>query len=100
MQNHYRDDGLSLKQKIMILWLSNSALDSRVIGWTFYDGSGEKRHMAGDQDQPPYSSGLAALQDGWRLVQISPLLPHASGDEFRLGYLKYEFMFERMTANA
>jgi hypothetical protein len=52
--------------------------------------------MAGDSDEPPYATGLDALRDGWRLIQVSPLLPHASGDEFRLGYLKYEFFFEKL----
>jgi hypothetical protein len=52
--------------------------------------------MAGDSSEPPYATGLDALKDGWRLIQASPLLPHASGDEFRLGYLKYEFFFEKL----
>jgi len=79
-----------------VLYLANSALDSEVVGWSVYDGTGSEEHMAGDAETPPYASGLAALRDGWRLIQASPLLPHASGDEFRTGYLKYEFFFERL----
>jgi len=45
---------------------------------------------------PPYNTGLEALLDGWRLFQASPLLPHTPGDEFRTGYLKYEFFFEKL----
>ena len=52
--------------------------------------------MSGDADEPPYATGLAALQDGWRLIQASPLLDHGVGGEFRTGYLKYEFFFERL----
>lgn len=87
-------------QQIMLLYLSNSALDSRVIGWSFYDGTGDTRPMAGDQDQPPFATGLDALKSGWRLIQTNALQPHAPGTEFRLGYLKYEFMFERLVSNA
>ncbi|NBC23020.1 MAG: hypothetical protein GVY21_06045 [Gammaproteobacteria bacterium] len=84
------------RQQVLVLYLENSALDSAVVGWSVYDGTGQDRHMAGDAESPPYHSGLAALRDGWRLIQASPLLPHAGGDEFRTGYLKYEFFFERL----
>jgi hypothetical protein len=83
------------RQKVLVLYLANSALDSPVIGWSVYDGTGETRRMAGDADTPPYASGLDALLDGWRLLQASQLLPHARGEEFDLAYLKYEFFFEK-----
>jgi hypothetical protein len=79
-----------------MLWLANSALDSPVIGWAFYDGAGETRPMAGDRDEPPYRTGVDALKDGWRLIQASQLLPHGRGEEFDLSYLKYEFLFEQI----
>ncbi|HXV01131.1 MAG TPA: hypothetical protein VG166_11595 [Caulobacteraceae bacterium] len=85
------------RQIVMVLYLENSALDSKVIGWAVHDGTGAARHMAGDADEPPYESGLAALLDGWRLFQASQLLPHHRGDEFDLAYLKYEFFFERLS---
>ncbi len=84
------------RQKVLVLYLANSALDSPVVGWAQYDGTGKTFHMAGDADQPPYKTGLAALRDGWRLFQASQLLPHARGEEFDLAYLKYEFYFERI----
>ena len=83
------------RQKVLVLYLANSALDSPVIGWSLYDGTGETRRMAGDEDVPPYASGLAAMRDGWRLIQAAQLLPHARGEEFDLAYLKYEFFFEQ-----
>lgn len=79
-----------------MLWLGDSALDSPVIAWSEWDGTGAASHMAGDCDEPPYPSGLAALRDGWRLFQASPLLPHAAGTETQTSYLKYEFWFERL----
>ena len=85
-----------LRQKVLVLYLKNSALDSPVLGWAQYDGTGETLHMAGDDDTPPYATGLAALRDGWRLFQASQLLPHPRGEEFDLAYLKYEFFFEQM----
>ena len=85
-----------LRQQVLVLYLRSSALDSGVIAWAQYDGTGEEKHMAGDSEESPYPTGLAALRDGWRLIQASPLQQHASGDEFRTGYLKYEFFFEKL----
>jgi hypothetical protein len=84
------------RQKVLVLYLANSALDAPVIAWAHYDGTGETLHMAGDQDQPPYLTGLDALKDGWRLFQASQLMPHARGEEFDVAYLKYEFFFEQL----
>ncbi len=88
------------RQKVLVLYLANSALDAPVIGWALYDGSGAKRHMAGDNDLPPYKTGVEALKDGWRLFQASQLLPHPRGEEFDLAYLKYEFFFEQIVEAA
>lgn len=85
-----------LRQQVMVLYLGSSALDTNVVAWAFYDGTGQKRHMSGDSDEPPYRIGLDALLDGWRLIQASPLISHVSGDEFKTDYLKYEFFFEKM----
>lgn len=87
---------MATRQKVLLLYLNASTLDGKVIAWSFYDGTGESETMAGDSDEPPYSTGLAALRDGWRLIQMAPLLPHNSGDEFTTSYLKYEFMFEQL----
>ena len=84
------------RQKVLVLYLANSALDAPTVAWSLYDGAGETLRMAGDQDQPPYPTGLAALKDGWRLFQASQLNPHARGEEFDLAYLKYEFWFEQL----
>ena len=86
----------ALRQKVLVLYLANSALDAPVVAWAHYDGTGERLHMAGDQDEAPYATGLAALRDGWRLFQASQLAPHARGEEFDLAYLKYEFFFEQL----
>ena len=82
----------------MVLYTSTSALDTRVVAWAFYDGTGKTRHMSGDCDEPPYETGLDALIDGWRLIQASPLMSHVTGDEYKTSYLKYEFFFEKMVA--
>ena len=77
-----------------MLWLASSTLDSRVLGWSFHDGTAG----AGPQPtaDPPYDSGTAALVDGWRLLQMSPLTPPIPGHERDVSFLKHEFVFERL----
>ena len=84
------------RQQVLVLYLETSALDSRIVAWSQYDGTGKTRYMAGDSPEPPYDTGLDALCDGWRLIQASQLQQHHQGDEFRTGYLKYEFFFEKL----
>ncbi len=83
------------RQKVLVLYLADSALDANVIAWAQYDGTGKTDHMAGDSEEPPYTSGLAAIRDGWRLIQMAPMQAHAPGAEFTTAYLKYEFLFEQ-----
>ena len=85
-----------LRQQLLVLYLGTSALDSDVIGWTRYDGTGRSRPTMGDSDEAPYATGLDALLDGWRLLQMSQLLGHEHGHEYTTGYLPYEFLFERL----
>jgi hypothetical protein len=84
------------RQQVLILYLANSALDSRVVSWALYDGTGQREHLPGDSNEPPYPSGLAALRDGWRLIQMSQLHPPAPGREFTVSYQRYEFLFEKL----
>jgi hypothetical protein len=89
---------VSERQQVLYLWANGSALDSGVIAWSFYDGAN------GDGDQPPdteppYATGVAALVDGWRLLQSAQLVAPPAGEEHRNAYLEYEFVFERMSAS-
>jgi hypothetical protein len=86
---------MTARQQVLILYLANPALDARVVSWSMYDGTGRTEHMPGDTDTPPYSTGLAALRDGWRLIQISGLAPPAPGREFTVSYQRYECVFEK-----
>ncbi|MDX2603784.1 hypothetical protein PV379_25205 [Streptomyces caniscabiei] len=85
-----------MRQQVLVLYLSTSALDSAVVGWSRYDGTGRTRPTAGDSDEPPYPTGLDALLDGWRLFQASQLLPPGSGHEYDVSFLKHEFFFEKL----
>ena len=85
-----------LKQKLLILYASNSSLDSPIGAWSLFDGTGREKHMAGDAEQPPYASVLAAMRDGWRVIQLPQLREAPRGEEHATGFLPYEFVLEKM----
>ncbi|MFF9206268.1 hypothetical protein ACF1AE_31545 [Streptomyces sp. NPDC014986] len=78
------------------MYLATSALDSDVVGWARYDGTGATRPTTGDE--PPYRDEVAALRDGWRLFQASRLIPPYPGAEHATSFLKHEFFFEELVA--
>jgi len=84
------------RQQVMVLYLATSALDSAVVGWSWYDGTGRATPTTGDSDEPPYETGVAALQDGWRLFQAAQLIPPYPGHEYDVSFLKHEFLFEKL----
>lgn len=84
------------RQQVLILYLASSALDTPVVAWSIYDGTGRTKHMAADSEEPPYKTGLHAMKDGWRLIQLSQLIPPLPGEEFTTSYLRYECVFEKL----
>jgi hypothetical protein len=82
------------RQQVLYLWANGSALDSGAIGWAFHDGT-EGRGPSLPDATPPYPNGVAALRDGWMLLQSSPLAAPLPGNEHLNDYLEYEFVFER-----
>ena len=77
-----------------MMWLASSSLDSRTLGWSFFDGTaGEGPQPTAD---PPYATGVDALCDGWRLLQMSPLIQPVPGHERDTSFLKHEYVFERL----
>ena len=85
-----------MRQKLLILYLAHSGLDAHVVSWAQWDGTGKHDHIPGDQADPPYASGLDALRDGWRLIQLSQLIPPYPGEEFTVSYQRYECVFEKL----
>ena len=89
------------RQQVLFLYLEHSNLDGRVIAWTFHDGTGAAADLPADRPgRPPYASGTAALQDGWRLIQAAPVPVRTPGAERVTGRLEHEFVFERIVPTA
>ena len=85
-----------IRQKLLVLYLSNSNLTSAVCGWAAYDGTSAEDHSSGDAEEPPYTSVVAAMRDGWRVIQFPQLLPQPSGQEYSTSFMRYEYILEKM----
>ncbi|MCZ6680173.1 MAG: hypothetical protein O7E52_23325 [Candidatus Poribacteria bacterium] len=85
-----------LRQKILVLYLHTPDLNSHVVAWSAYDGTGKETHTTGDSDTPPYNSVLEAMQDGWRVIQFPQQFPAYPGMEYNTAYLRFEYILEKM----
>jgi len=84
------------RQKLLILYCENSSLTSGVVGWSLYDGTGAYEFDASDEADPPYASVLAAMRDGWRVLQLPSLHVVDAGAERQPSYLRFEVVLERL----
>lgn len=79
---------------MLYLWLAEGALDTSPVGWAFHDGTAGSGPALPDVE-PPYASGVAALQDGWMLLQSPAPYAAGPGQEHGTSYLVNEFVFQR-----
>lgn len=85
------------RQQVLQLYTTNSSFASHVVAWAFHDGTdGCGPGLPDRGDSPPYITGIDALRDGWRLLQMSQLLPPREGEQHRVSYLPFEFLLERV----
>ena len=87
-----------LRQKLLVLYTHSPDLHSQTVAWSLYDGTGKERSNSGDSEEPPYPSVVAAMRDGWRVVQFPQQYPAYPGMEYNTSYLKYEYILEKMEA--
>jgi hypothetical protein len=85
---------MAQRQQVLALYLVGPDLNSGVIAWSFWDGTGKGEKI--DPENPPFKSGIDALLAGWRVIQFPQLLPPYPGTELTTSYLKYEFIFEKL----
>jgi hypothetical protein len=89
---------VNLRQKLLILYLHSPDLNSKVVAWSAYDGTGATASTSGDAKEPPYESVVAAMHDGWRVVQFPQQFPAYPGTEYTTAYLKFEYILEKLEA--
>lgn len=90
------DSSSSIRQRLLLLWLSSADLGSNVIAWSAYDGTTGEREPDSLPEEPPYASALDAMRDGWRVLGIAPARPSQVGHESRTAFLLNEVVLERL----
>lgn len=83
------------RQHVLILWSATPDLTSPVCAWSRYEPRPGFAPAIGIEDAPPYASVLAALSDGWQLLQIAPAVPQGPGLETDTAFLKHECVLTR-----
>ena len=85
-----------MRQKLLVLYAHSPDLNSRTVAWSMYDGTGREQHTTGDSEEPPYESVVAAMLDGWRVIQFPQQYPAYPGMEYNTSYLRYEYILEKL----
>ena len=85
-----------IRQQLLVLHLHTPDLNSHVVAWAMYDGTGQKRYTTGDSETPPYNSAVEAMQDGWRVIQFPQQFSAYPGMEYSTSYLRFEYILEKL----
>jgi hypothetical protein len=86
----------TLRQNLLILYTAAADLSSPIVAWSRYEGA--PTGDAAPSDQPPYDSVVAAMRDGWRVLQVPVLLPPDKDDPYAGAHLRHEFVLEQIVA--
>jgi hypothetical protein len=88
---------LKTVQDILYLFHTDASLESQVIGWSRFFASVPGPIEIVDEEEPPYTSVLNAMRDGWQVLQVPELKEPPKGQEYEVGYLSYQTVLQRMT---
>jgi hypothetical protein len=81
------------RQQVLYLYSKSTNMRSPLASWALYDPTVQQEPVL-PESAPPYESVLAALADGWRVVQfpIAKLYDYEGQDN---DYLGFEFVLEK-----
>ena len=86
------DEQTSQRQELLYLQANTTSVTADVVGMLLVQ-DGEVSEGPADPDEWPYPTVLAAMQDGWRVIQFPDLA--LTLDESRTYGLGYEFILEK-----
>jgi hypothetical protein len=85
-----------VRQQLLFLCVANPSPTSAVVAWSLFDGTGRATTMAGDSERPPYDSVMAAMKDGWRVIQVPQLMASHSEQQHQTAFLRFEYVLEKL----
>jgi hypothetical protein len=83
-------------QDILILFQTSPALDVKPVAWARYDASkGTQIKELIEESEPPYKNAMAAMRDGWQVIQTSEYKQRSQEDGYELGPIPYQTVLSR-----
>jgi hypothetical protein len=86
----------AVRQNLLILYAAGADLSSFVVGWSRYDSVPDPDAPTASSEEPPYPTVVAAMRDGWRVIQVPLLLPPDKDDPYTAADLRHEFVLEKL----
>lgn len=83
-------------QDILVFFQTSPGLDITPSAWSRYEaskGTGIKNLV--EETEPPYKHALAAMRDGWQVIQMSEMKHRSADDGYELGPLPYQTVMSR-----
>ncbi len=82
-------------QDILVLYQTTPALDAKPAAWAYYEASrGPVRDLV-EESEPPYPTAMAAMRDGWQVIQLPELKHRSPTDGYELGPLPYQIVLSK-----
>ena len=85
-------------QDILVFYQTSPALDVTPVAWARYEaskGTGIQDLIA--EDNPPYKNAMAAMRDGWQVIQMSEYKHRSEEDGYELGPFPYQTVLSRFS---
>ena len=89
---------MPLVQDILVLFQTSPALDVAPAAWARYEASkGTGITDLVEESEPPYANAMAAMRDGWQVIQMSEMKQRSANDGYELGPLPYQTVLQRFS---
>ena len=87
---------MSAVQDILVLFQTSPALNSKPVAWAWYEASkGAEIKELIEESEPPYNSAMAAMRDGWTVIQMSEYKQRSQEDGYELGPIPYQTVLSK-----
>lgn len=85
-------------QDILVFFQTSPALDVTPVAWARYEASkGIGIQDLIEEENPPYKNAMAAMRDGWQVIQMSEYKHRSEADGYELGPFPYQTVFSRFS---
>jgi hypothetical protein len=89
---------MTLVQDILVLFQTSPALDETPAAWARYEASkGARIADLVEEAEPPYANAMAAMRDGWQVIQMSEIKHRSAHEGYELGPLPYQTVLQRFS---